>query len=103
MGVVAWVLGGAAAMLFMGLALAQEMDDFPGGAEALAASVMPAVEAMRPLRWPAERLDTLGGYLTFHNIVLVQGFLAIYAAIQGTRAVRGAEDRHSLEQILATG
>jgi ABC-2 type transport system permease protein len=102
-GIVAWVLGGAAAMLFMGLALAQEMDDFPGGPEALAASVMPAVEAMRPLRWPAERLDTLGGYLTFHNIVLVQGFLAIYAAIQGARAVRGAEDRHSLEQILATG
>ena len=103
MGIIAWVLGGAGAMLFMGLALAQEMRDFPGGGQALAASVLPAVEAMRPLRWPAERLDTLGGYLTFHNITLFQGFLAIYAAMQGARAVRGAEDRHSLEQVLATG
>lgn len=103
MGVVAWALGGAAAMLVMGLALAREMRDFPGGAAALAASVLPAAEAMRPLRWPAERLDTLGGYLTFHNIMLVQGFLAIYAAIQGARAIRGFEDRHALEQVLATG
>ena len=102
-GIVAWVLGGAVAMLFMGLALAQEMRDFPGGAQALAASVLPAAEAMRPLRWPAERLDTLGGYMTFHNIVLFQGFLAIYAAIQGSRAIRGAEDRRALEQVLATG
>lgn len=103
MGIVAWVLGGAAAMLFMGLALAQEMRDFPGGAQALAASVLPAAEAMRPLRWPAERLDTLGGYMTFHNVMLFQGFLAIYAAIQGSRAIRGAEDSHALEQVLATG
>lgn len=29
-GVVAWVLGGAVAMFFMGLSLAQEMRDFPG-------------------------------------------------------------------------
>jgi ABC-2 type transport system permease protein len=35
--------------------------------------------------------------------VLFQGFLAIYAAIQGSRAIRGPEDRHALEQVLATG
>lgn len=99
----AWVLGGAAAMLFMGLSLNSEMASFPGGPEALARSVMPAVEAMRPLRWPADRLDTLGGYLTFHNVVLFSGFLAIYAAIQGARAVRGPEERHSLDDVLAAG
>ena len=58
---------------------------------------------MRPLRWPAERLDTLGGYATYHNLTLFTLFLAIYGAIQGARSIRGAEDRHVLEEILATG
>lgn len=99
----AWVVGGAAAMLFMGLALHQEMADFPGGPQALAASVTPAAEAMRVLRWPAEHLETLGGYLTFHNVMLFSGFLALYAALQGARLVRGPEERHALEVMLATG
>ena len=99
----AWAVGGAAAMLFMGMALHQEMADFPGGPDALAASVTPAAEAMRVLRWPAEHLETLGGYLTFHNVMLFSGFLALYAALQGARLVRGPEERHSLEDVLATG
>lgn len=102
-GALAWILGGAASMLFMGLALHEEMASFPGGPQALAASVTPAAEAMRVLRWPAEHLETLGGYLTFHNVMLVSGFLALYAALQGARLVRGPEERHSLEDVLATG
>lgn len=102
-GTLSWVVGGAAAMLFMGLALDQEMAGFPGGAQALAVSVAPAAEAMRILRWPAEHLETLGGYLTFHNIMLFSGFLALYAALQGARLVRAPEERHALEQVLATG
>ena len=70
---------------------------------ALCDSVLPAAEAMRPLRWPAERLDTLGGYLTYHNIVLFSLFLSVYAAMQGARALRRVEDRGALEQVLATG
>lgn len=102
-GMLTWIVGGAAAMLFMGLALNQEMADFPGGAQALAASVTPAAEAMRILRWPAEHLETLGGYLTFHNVMLFSGFLALYAALQGARLIRAPEERHTLEQVLATG
>ncbi|HET7723021.1 MAG TPA: ABC transporter permease subunit [Propionibacteriaceae bacterium] len=98
-----WVVGGGAANLLMGISLRREMDDYPGGPAALAASVLPASEAMRPLRWPANHLETLGGYLTFHNIVLFTFFLTIWGAIQGARAVRGAEDRHWLELVLATG
>lgn len=90
-------------MLFMGLALNEEMASFPGGAQALALSVAPAAEAMRVLRWPAEHMETLGGYLTYHNVMLVSGFLALYAGLQGARLVRGPEERHSLEDILATG
>lgn len=98
-----WVLGGAAVMYAMGLAIAQEFGDFPGGAKGLEASVLPATQALRIMRWPAEHLDTLGGYLTYHNVTLAMLLLAIYGAVQGSRAVRGAEDRHSLEEILATG
>jgi ABC-2 type transport system permease protein len=90
-------------MYFMGLALAQEMRDFPGGGKGLEASVLPGASALRIMRWPAERLDTLGGYLTYHNVTLFALFLAIYAVLQGARAIRGGEDRHSLEEILATG
>ena len=102
-GIVAWVVGSALAMAFEAFALAKELREFPGGPVALANVVMPAVEAMRPLRWPAERLDTIGGYLTFHNIVLFQAFLAIYGAVQGARAIRGLEERHALESMIASG
>ena len=85
------------------LAIAKEMDDFPGGARALAESLAASVEAMRPLRWPAERLDTLGGYLTFHNVVLFNLLLAVYGAVVGAKALRGAEERHAAEELLATG
>ena len=102
-GILAWAVGGAAAMVFMGLALNEEMASFPGGPQALAASVTPAAEAMRVLRWPADHLETLGGYLTFHNVMLVSGFLCLYAGMQGARVVRGPEERHSLETVLSTG
>lgn len=90
-------------MYAMATAIASEMSRFPGGAKALADSIWPGVQALRPLRWPAERLDTLSGYLTYHNITLFTFFLSVYAAVQGARALRGAEDKHSLEEILATG
>ncbi|WP_448811837.1 ABC transporter permease subunit [Agromyces bauzanensis] len=99
----AWVVGGALANLAMVLSLAKELDDFPGGAEALARVLGPSVEAFRPLRWPAERLDTLGGYFTYHNATLITMFLAVYAVVQGARSVRILEERHSMELMLATG
>ena len=103
MGILTWVLGGGAFNLFETYALHIEFREFIGGPQGLAASVMPALEAMRPLRWPAERIDTLGGYLTYHNLLLFQGFLAIYAAVQGVHLIRRPESQGSLEQVLATG
>src|SRR5512134_3825305 len=95
-----WVLGGSSFMYVMAMALAQEMAQFPGGADAFAASLRPGAEALRPMRWPADRLDTLGGYLTYHNFTLYTLLLSVYAAVQGSRAVRGSEERHSLVQVL---
>ena len=90
-------------MFAMALAIDAEMKDFPGGPDALADSVGPSAEAMRILRWPAERLDTLGGYLTYHNVILLNLALAVYGAVQGAHAVRGGEERHVVEELLATG
>lgn len=99
----AWMLGGALAMYGMGMAIATEMADFPGGPQALAASVSAGAEAMRVLRWPAERLDTLGGYVTYHNVIVINLCLVLYGVVQGAKAIRGAEERRTLEEVLATG
>lgn len=98
-----WVVFGSVANYFTALSLVHEMNRFPGGPKALATSMQPGVEAMRVLRWPAERMDTLGGYLTYHNLIFFSFFLSVYAGVQGARAVRGAEEGHSLEEVLATG
>ena len=102
-GIIAWVVGGAVAMYAIALGFASEVSRFAGGAKAMAASMRAGVEAMRLLRWPAERLDTLGGYLTYHNVTLFALFLCLYAAVQGAGAVRGAETSGQLEGILAAG
>ena len=87
----------------MALSLDKEMRDFPGGPLALSQAVSAAAEAIRPIRWPAERLDTLGGYLTYHNITLFIAFLCLYAIVQGAKIVRGAEESHVMEVLLSTG
>lgn len=101
--IVAWVVGGTAAMYGIALGYAKEVARFPGGAKGMGERLAAAAEALRPLRWPANRLDTLGGYITYHNVTLFALFLAVWAAIQGARAVGDLERKHSLEEILATG
>lgn len=90
-------------MYFEALAIAAELRDYPGGPEVLAKSIYPTIEGMRIIRWPADRLDTLGGYLAYHNIVLFNFFLAIFAAIQGARLLRALEENRTIEFYLATG
>jgi ABC-2 type transport system permease protein len=82
---------------------ASEVDRYPGGPAAMAAGMQPSVQALRLLRWPGERLDTLGGYLTYHNVTMFGFALSIYAAVQGAHAIRGAERRGMIAQILAAG
>lgn len=102
-GIILWMIVGAAAQVVTAGMLAQEFRTTPGGGAALAPGVEAAAQALRVLRWPAERLDTLGGYLTYHNILLIPLLLGLYGAIAGAQAIRGAESGGSLEEILATG
>lgn len=101
--ILAWIIGGALAMYFEAIAIAAELREFPGGPKALAQSIYPTIEGMRIIRWPADRLDTLGGYLAYHNIILFNFFLAIFAAVQGARLIRNLEENRSIEFYLATG
>ena len=96
-GIVVWILGGTAAMYAIAAGFASEVARYEGGARAMAASVEAGADALRLLRWPAERLDTVGGYLTYHNITLFMLFLALYAGAQGVGAIRGAEPRHTVD------
>jgi len=102
-GIPAWIVGAAIAMVAIAAGFASEVGRFAGGAQEMAASMRPGVEAMRLLRWPADRLDTLGGYLTYHNVTLFTLGLTLYAAVQGAHAIRGSEARGVPAEILATG
>lgn len=99
----AWILGSAVAMVAIAAGFDTEVARFTGGASAMAESMRPGVEAMRLLRWPADRIDTLGGYLTYHNVTLFVLFLTLYAAVQGAHAIRGAEPTGVPALLLAAG
>ena len=81
----------------------QETISGSGGAAGFAAVAQTTADAMRPLTGPAERLDTYGGYFTYHNLGYIVLFMSIYAAIQGAGAVRGDEERGVADLWLAAG
>jgi ABC-2 type transport system permease protein len=60
-GILVWVGGGAVAMYAIALGFAAEAARLAGGARAMAASLQAGAQALRLLRWRAERLDTLAG------------------------------------------
>lgn len=88
-------------MYFEAIAIAAELRDYPGGPQALAKSIMPTIEGIRIIRWPADRLDTLGGYLCYHNVVLFNYFLALFAAVQGARLIRHIEENGTISFLLS--
>ncbi|OJF82311.1 hypothetical protein NS14008_28145 [Nocardia seriolae] len=82
-GILGWTVGSAVAITAIGAGFRSETERFAGCPKGMADSMQAGVQAMRLLRWPADRLDTLGGYLTYHNITLLVLFLTLYAAVQG--------------------
>jgi hypothetical protein len=82
-GTLAWVLGAGLFLVYFGVAYAAPVRTFAGGAAAFGASVGPVAEGMRPLNGLAERLDTYGGYVTYHNTGGLAIGLALWALIQG--------------------
>jgi ABC-2 type transport system permease protein len=97
-----WAVGSGAVAYWFGTFYHDTINSM-GGAAKFAALAQPTADAMRPLTGPAERLDTYGGYFTYHNLGYVILFLGIYAAIQGARAARGDEEAGLTEMWLSTG
>jgi ABC-2 type transport system permease protein len=98
-----WIVVGAAFMLVIGFGYVEEVKAYPGGAPAMGAALEAAAQAMRLLRWPAERLDTFGGYITYHNLTVIALALGMWGAIQGARLVRDPRAEGQLEYVLSTG
>jgi len=97
-----WALATGAFVLYFGVGYRASILSFKGGAAAFGLAATPVAQAMRPLSGPAERLDTYGGYVTYHNTSVIALLLSLWAVIQGARAIRGWEERGSLEVWLAT-
>lgn len=101
--IIAWVAGAGGFLLLFGLGYRATIRDFPGGAAAFGAAAQAPAEAMRALVGPVTRLDTFGGYTTYHNLGYAPLLLGIWAVMQGAKAIRGAEERGMLQLWLATG
>lgn len=101
--IVVWVVAGIVFMVVIGYGYLEEVGTYPGGAPAMGAALEAAAQAMRLLRWPAERLDTFGGYITYHNVTFIALGLGVWGAIQGAALLRGARAEGQLECVLAAG
>ncbi len=102
-GVLSWVVGAGGFLLYFGYGYQVSISSYPGGAASFGLAVSTVAEAMRPLSGVAERLDTYGGYVTYHNASIATLLLSLWAVIQGARAIRGWEERGGMEEWLATG
>lgn len=101
--IIAWVAGAGGFLLLFGLGYRTTIRDYPGGPAAFGASVQAAAETMRALAGPVTRLDTFGGYTTYHNLGYAPLLLGIWAVMQGAKSIRGAEERGMLQVWLTTG
>lgn len=100
---VVWIGAGVVFMVVVGYGYLEQVETYPGGAPAMGAALEAAAQAMRLFRWPAERLDTFGGYITYHNLTVISLALGVWGAIQGASLLRGAEAEGRLECLLAAG
>lgn len=103
LGIAAWAVAVGGVFWWFGTLFEATVSGIPGGPRGFAATMQASADAMRALTGPAERLDTYGGYASYHNFGYLTFFLALYAVIQGARAVRGEEERGFADEWLATG
>ena len=74
-----------------------------GGLQALATAALPVAQSFEFLTGPVDRLDTVGGYLSYKTYPDIALLVAIYAAIQGTQVIRGSETKGIFDLWFAAG
>jgi ABC-2 type transport system permease protein len=102
-GLVAFGLVAAIWSMITGPSWREAAKDFPGGMSQLAATGAPISKELSFLTGPVDHIDTVSGYVSYKIFPTLAIILAIYAAIQGARVLRGSEDRGLLDLWFATG
>ena len=64
-----------------------------GGLRQLGEEAQPIAQSLVFLTGPVERLDTIGGYVSYKIFPTAAVLLAVYAAIQGAQLIRGSESK----------
>src|SRR5579864_1182867 len=92
-GMLALGLGFGALVAILAPAYVTAAKALAGGLQALAAAALPVAQSFEFLTGPVDRLDTVGGYLSYKIYPDIALLIAIYAAIQGTQVIRGSESK----------
>jgi len=74
-----------------------------GGLKQLGAEAQSTLQSFQFLTGPVDRLDTVGGYLSYKIYPDIALLVAIYAAIQGSQIIRGSETKGLYELWYAAG
>ena len=74
-----------------------------GGLQALAAAATPVAKSFVFLTGPVDRLDTVGGYLSYKIFPDIALLVGIYAAIEGAQVLRGSEAKGIYDLWFAAG
>lgn len=74
-----------------------------GGLQALATAATPVAKSFQFLTGPVDRLDTVGGYLSYKIFPDIALLVAIYAAIEGAQILRGSEGKGIYDLWFAAG
>src|SRR5439155_6434839 len=102
-GMLSWGLGLGIPIVIMAPAYLTAARAITGSLATLAAQAQPIAESFQFLTGPVQRLDTIGGYLSYKIFPDVALFVAIYAAIQGAQVIRGSESRGLFDLWFAAG
>jgi len=91
LGMLALGMGFGVAVAGLGPAYVAAAKAISGGMQELAIEATPFAKSFAFLTGPVDRLDTVGGYLSYKIFPDIALLVGIYAAIQGSQIIRGSE------------
>jgi ABC-2 type transport system permease protein len=103
MGVLSIGLGFGGVVAIMAPAYVAAARAFSGGLAAMAAEAQPVAASFQFLTGPVDRLDTVGGYLSYKVFPDIALLVAVYAALQASQVTRGAETKGLFDMWFAAG
>ncbi len=102
-GALALGVGFGASVMVLAPAYVAAAKAIGGGLQALATAALPIARSFQFLTGPVDRLDTVGGYLSYKIFPDIALLVAVYAAIQGAQILRGSEGKGIYDLWFAAG